>query len=84
MNCLQIYLCYLMNVSEKKFGFPHGINISGRTNERCIYRVRDKDFKLDGWNGDYPIYKATTKYGDEDVYLVHAFGLLKSMILSAI
>ena len=56
---------------ETKFGFPHGIDICGRTLERCIYAVRNKDFKLDGWDGDYPIYKATTKYGNENVYLVH-------------
>ena len=60
-----------MQFSGRKFGIPHGIKIRGRTHERCIFSVRDKDFKLDGWNGDYPILKATTKYGNEDVYLVH-------------
>ena len=60
-----------MTSLEKKFGIPHGIMIRGRTHEWCIYNVRDKDFKLDGWNGDYPIYKATTTYDNGEVYLVH-------------
>ena len=73
-----------MKVSERKFGFPHGIKIRGRTHERCIYKVRDKDFKLDGWDEwNYPIFKATTKYGNEDVYLVHDNGLFRCITSSS-
>ena len=60
-----------------KPGFPYRIKISGRTHEWCMYKVQEKEFKLDGWNGDYPIYKATTTYGNEEVYFVHDYGLLK-------
>lgn len=39
--------------------------------------MRNKEFELISWNGGYAVFKATTKYGDQDVFLVHDKGLFR-------
>ena len=58
-------------ILERKFGLPHCIEIKCHAFSSIISNVCNRVFKLDGWNEKYPIFKATAKYGDEDVYLVH-------------